>query len=633
MEPQARDAAPGTERRIAPVELGELVRDTAGADAVALIDGERRLDRSALSHEVGVLARTLAARGVGPGTTVALAAERRAETIVAILALLKLRAAYLPLDLGYPPERLAQMLEDARPALAIGTRDALARMPAFEVPHCAFALGGTLECEGSIGPRADAGRFGSGAAPSGLPPLPQERPGEDAIAYVLFTSGSTGRPKGVAMRRAPLAHLVGWHLAHERLARPARTLQFAPLSFDVHFQEIATTLASGGTLVLVDEATRRNPAALLERISAERIERIYLPYVALHALAEAAASRPELPLSLRDVVSAGEALRVTPAIRALFRRLGDAALHNHYGPTETHVVTAATLAGDPDRWPELPSIGTPLPHVAIAIDADGTLRLGGDCLAAGYVARPELTAQRFVERDGARWYATGDRVELNPDGTLAYLGRDDAQLKIGGFRIEPAEVELALLAEPSVREAAVGARTLDDGAPALVAWIVPRERPAPIEVLLAALRRRLPHYLVPARIVAVESLPTTASGKIDLAALPMPPNAPAFEAGARPEDVVGTLWREELGVETLDPELSVFDAGASSLAVARFVAAAARRSSLRIEIADVYAAPSVRALAARLGGAKPPAGAARGASRGAAQREALAQWRRDGARA
>ena len=397
-------------------------------------------------------------------------------------------------------------------------------------------------------------------------------------------------------------------------------------------------------------------------------------------------------LALRDVVSAGEALRITPAIRALFQALPDAALHNHYGPTETHVVTASTLAGDPAAWPELPDIGAPLPHVRIAFADDGGLLLGGDCLAAGYVGRPELTAERFVERDGARWYVTGDRVAARPDGVLEYLGRLDQQLKIGGFRVEPGEVELALLALPQVRAAAVGARTLDDGVPALVAWVVLREardvgeeRPASLrddgghadeenvassrsarggvaeqilaslrddgghadeenvasprsarrgvaEEILASLRARLPAYLVPARIVELDALPTTASGKVDLAALPSPTPATAFADDASAASVVEAIWREELGLDELAPDTNVFDAGATSLAVGRFVAALARRSRYSLSIADVYAAPTVRALASRTAARTTNSDAA--SRRGARQRDALARWRNGaGARA
>src|SRR5688572_25112460 len=335
-----------------PIDLGALAFGAGrpGDDALVAPDassGSRTLSYGELACEVDALRARLAAHGVAEGDVVALAAERNVETIVAILALLALRAAYVPLDLSYPRERIVAMLEDARPVLLVGTREALARMPAWDVPHCALV--------------------GGGVASTGItPPLPSplRGEGEERLAYILFTSGSTGRPKGVAMRRAPLAHLVEWHVAHDRLGRAARTLQFAPLSFDVHFQELAATFATGGTLVLVDEATRRDPAKLLAFLAANHIECLYLPYVALHGLAEAARGYATR-LELKDIVSAGEQLRVTPAMRAFFARLPGAALHNHYGPTETHVVTAATLDGDPATWPELPAIGVPLPHVEV----------------------------------------------------------------------------------------------------------------------------------------------------------------------------------------------------------------------------------------------------------------------------
>ena len=215
------------------------------------------------------------------------------------------------------------------------------------------------------------------------------------LTYVLFTSGSTGRPKGVAMGSRPLRHLIAWHASHSRLGRPARTLQFAPLSFDVHFQEIFSTLACGGTLVLLPEEERRDPVALHAALIERRIERIFVPYVALQMIADAA--RAAVPPTLRDVISAGEQLQVTPAIRSLFRRLPGAELHNHYGPTESHVVTAHRAdAAMPTSWPEIPPIGRAAAacrhrtarYRQRTLDRAGDigeLLLGGDTLAHGYL--------------------------------------------------------------------------------------------------------------------------------------------------------------------------------------------------------------------------------------------------------
>ncbi|HEV7490284.1 MAG TPA: AMP-binding protein, partial [Rhodanobacteraceae bacterium] len=292
-----------------------LAHARAAPRTEAIRDGVRMLDYGALADRVAAFARALRAAGVQRDDIVAISSERMPDTIATLLAIIGCGAAYLPIDLDFPPARIAAMLGDARPRTAIGNTALRAHLPST-----------VTWIDGAALDSAVVGAFDEGE-----------------LAYVLFTSGSTGQPKGVAMRRASVAGLVDWHRHHPRLGKPARTLQFAPLGFDVSFQEIFTTLATGGTLVLPSEAERRDPYALLALLKRESIERLYLPYVGLQALAEAAATGGETPGALRDVVTAGEQLRITPAIRALFAALPGAVLHNHYGPTETHVVTAHEL--------------------------------------------------------------------------------------------------------------------------------------------------------------------------------------------------------------------------------------------------------------------------------------------------
>ncbi len=316
-----------------------LDRLIAQPDAhLACIMSGGSLTYAELRARVDAHAAALAARGIGANAIVAFDAIRGSETIALMLAILHVGAAYLPLDPSLPDERRRQMLEDAQPDLIV---DSL--------------------------PSADT--------------ITNLQHGD--LAYVLFTSGSTGRPKGVAMRTAGVAALIDWHVAHPRLGKPARTLQFAPLSFDVSFQEILSTFATGGTLIVADDAERRDPWALLDLIERERIERTFLPYVALQAIADAATSAGRaVPSSLRDVITAGEQLRLTPAIRALFAALPNAVLHNHYGPTEAHVVTAHELSGDSTRWPDLPPIGKALPHVRIRLGEGAAATKANSCSAA-----------------------------------------------------------------------------------------------------------------------------------------------------------------------------------------------------------------------------------------------------------
>ncbi|MCP4663058.1 MAG: AMP-binding protein, partial [bacterium] len=275
-------------------------------------------------------------------------------------------------------------------------------------------------------------------------------------------SGSTGRPKGVALVHRTLTNLIAWQLP--RSAPAPRTLQFAPMSFDVYLQEVFSTLSSGGTLVLLPDLERRDPLRLAELMAARGIERIFLPFVALQQLAEVAAQSP--PQALREVITAGEQLQVTRQVERLFTH-GGCTLENQYGPSESHVVTAFPLAGPASEWPALPSIGRPVANFRtylldgrrrpVSLGVAGELFLAGEGLARGYYDRPELTAEAFLPdplsgdplsgdpfRGGERMYATGDLGRFAADGTIEFLGRIDHQVKVRGFRIELGEIEAVL---------------------------------------------------------------------------------------------------------------------------------------------------------------------------------------------
>jgi amino acid adenylation domain-containing protein len=287
----------------------------------------------------------------------------------------------------------------------------------------------------------------------------------DHLAYVIYTSGSTGKPKGVAMPHRPLVNLLLWQLQESAVGAGAKTLQFTPISFDVSFQEIFSTLAAGGTLVLISEQTRRDPIDLLQLLNHAGIERLFLPYVALQHLAEAATRTAIAPAQLREVITAGEQLRITSAIAHWFEQMPHCTLHNHYGPSESHVVTAFKLSGSPKDWATLPPIGHPIFQAEIhLLDADqrpvadgvaGELYIGGVSLARGYLNRPDLTAERFISHPQGRLYKTGDLARYLPNGAIEYLGRIDQQVKVRGFRIEPGEVEAVLEQHPAVRESVV----------------------------------------------------------------------------------------------------------------------------------------------------------------------------------
>jgi amino acid adenylation domain-containing protein len=586
-------------------------------DAEALVFGRERLSYAELDRRAAALAARLRSLGAGTDARVGLCVERSLEMVVGVLGILKAGAAYVPIDPAYPEDRVAYMLEDAGISVLLTQERVAAGLPEFggqvvllDTPHPPAPS--PTRGEGEHGNAED----GQAVAGCSLFPVPCSL----SLAYVIYTSGSTGRPKGVAMQQRPLLNLVAWQLRDWREPGPAVTLQFATISFDASFHEMFSCWAQGGTLVVAPEEARRDPAAVLELLEREGVERLFLPFVALQHLAEEALERGAFPRRLREVQTAGEQLRVTDAIRAWLGGLG-IPLHNHYGPSETHVATALALDGDPAGWPLLPSIGGPVANTrCYVLDAGlrptpvgvpGELYLAGDCVARGYLGRPGLTAERFLPdafggEPGARMYRSGDRARWTAAGELEFLGRVDQQVKVRGFRIEPGEVEAALEAHPAVREAVVVARDGGPGGRRLVGYVVAEEgaeAPAAAE-LRAWVGARLPEYMVPAALVALEGLPLTPSGKTDRRALPEPgPSAedgPGYAAPETPtEEILAGIFAAVLGVEAVGAHDDFFALGGHSLLASRVVARARKPLGVELPLRDVVEAPTVRALAAR----------------------------------
>ena len=361
------------------------------------------------------------------GDRVALLLDRSTDALVAMLGIMRTGAAYVPIHPTHARLWQAAVLETIRPAAVVTSPQHRAAL-AFE------------------GPIVDVTTVASIRVP-----LATARRAPDDSCYA---SSRRDRPdvQGRRHAHAALVNLIGWHQRHERLGVPSRTLQFAPLTFDVSFQEVFTTWCTGGTVVVVDGDTRRDPAALLSAIARERIDRLYMPFVALRQLAETARRSGVVPPGLRDIVSAGEVLHLHDDIRFLVSAANGCRLHNHYGPTEAHVVTALTLPADIGRWPVTAPLGRPIDGARVeVIDAAlnpapigvaGQIAIGGVCLARGYVDQPALTGERFVTRPAPaeiRLYLTGDRGRWTSDGTLEFLGRTDDQVKIAGFASSPAD--------------------------------------------------------------------------------------------------------------------------------------------------------------------------------------------------
>ncbi|MFN8178104.1 MAG: amino acid adenylation domain-containing protein [bacterium] len=581
-------------------------------NACALRSGGDELTYAELDARANRLANLLVQRGVARDTLVGLCLARGLDLVAAVLAVRKAGAAYVPLDPAYPNERLALMIEDSALRVVVTTSDlarALPRLPsdvANALPTSGVEILSLDRATEELR-RSDASRL---ARPS----LPEE------LVYVVYTSGSTGRPKGIAMRQDALRNLIAWQRERSGAKAGRRTLQYASLSFDVSFQEIFATFAEGGTLVMVSEEERRDPSALLRVLAAERIERLFLPFVALESLAEAAEDHASAP-ALREVITAGERLRVTPTIRRLFERLPGATLDNQYGPSEAHVVTGERLEGKPSDWPALPAIGRPVANTRVLVLDDalepvplgaiGEIFVGGVGLARGYAGRPDLTADRFVpdpHRVGERLYRTGDLGRVRPDGRVEFHGRRDRQLKVRGFRVEPSEIEAAIARVEGVRAVAVDAPSMTGSESRLTAWVVPDGTLAGrVGTLRTALARTLPDYLVPSAFVELVALPLTASGKVDRARLPAP--APAAEereerAALSPlEALVASTFEYVLGAKGLGRGSHFFDSGGHSLLATRVVARLRRVAGVDVPLRAVFEAPTVRELAAVLGAA------------------------------
>ncbi|MFI5179480.1 MAG: amino acid adenylation domain-containing protein [Vicinamibacterales bacterium] len=566
-------------------------------DADAVVDETTRVSYRELNIRANRLAHYLRTRGAAPETVVGLCLGRSVDLVIALLGILKSGAAYVPLDAHLPAERLSFMVNESAAVLCV-TNDALA-------PGLADALVPMV--------RVDADR----PAIDGMSADNPTRTGTaEDLAYVMFTSGSTGRPKGVAMPHRPLVNLLSWHTRHPRLGHPARTLQFAPVSFDVSFQDIVATWCTGGTVVMVGDDTRRDPMALRRFVDEHAIERLYLPAAALNSLAQVHAASPRPLGRLRDIIAAGEALHVTPEIRRLAADAAGCHLHNHYGPTEAHVVTAHELDGPPETWPATVPIGRPLSNVHIEILNDdrrrvagempGELHIGGDCLARGYRGRPDLTAERFVDdpfRPGLRLYRTGDRARWRPDGALEFLGRLDDQVKLSGYRIEPGEIEAVMAECPGVSQAAVLLREDRPGDKRLVGYYVASSAGAVTPgALQAQLRQRLPRYMLPAALVELTALPLSENGKVDRLALPRPAtDRDAREAPAPPSDAIEAslvaLWSDVLACTGIGIDDNFFDLGGHSILAATMLLRAEQALGRAPGLNVLFEGPTIRQLA------------------------------------
>ncbi|MCP3754707.1 amino acid adenylation domain-containing protein [Streptomyces sp. TBY4] len=589
-ELRAVTTAPNATERPYPADrtVLDLVRAQAAATpgAIAVSASGRDLSYGELLRRADQLALALRAGGVQPGDLVALHLDRTADLPAALLAVLAAGAAYLPLDPGYPAERLALVLRDSGAVLVLADRE-----PAPAVAEAAPAV---LRVPAPSAP--DEAAAGRGAATEAA------APGPDDVAYVLYTSGSTGRPKGVAVGHRALVNLLTSFA--DRLGSGPRHawLGLTSLSFDISALELYLPLITGGRLVLAPDGLAVDGAGLLSLIAAEGVTHVQATPSGWRVMLAAGTGADAL--TAVTGLAGGEALPL-PLARELRSRT--ARLFNVYGPTETTIwSTCAELPADPQQV----RIGRPIANTrTYVVDEQlnptplgipGELLIGGDGVAHGYLGRPELTAERFVQSPfgppGSRLYRTGDRAAWTPDGELDFLGRIDDQVKIRGHRIELGEIESALLEHPALAQAAVAVRTEEDGEPFLAGYLIPATgAPAPSPAdLREHLTRTLPAAMVPQRWLALERLPLTPNGKLDRRALPVPPReAPVPQASDTAADgdgadgdgttaTVRRIWAEVLNLPDVGPEDDLFDLGGHSLTVIQI--AVRIRDALGVEL-------------------------------------------------
>ncbi|MFH9550555.1 amino acid adenylation domain-containing protein [Streptomyces sp. NPDC017435] len=566
-------------------------------DAAALVYEDTTLTYAELDARANRLAHHLTGLGVRPETLVGISAERGPDLVVGLLGILKAGGAYVPLDPAYPADRLAYMLADSALPVLVTQEHLLAKLPAHDA---AVVL-------------LDAHAEEIAARPA---TAPDAAPDVDHAAYVIYTSGSTGRPKGVVVTHRGTRNLADAQTGAFGIAPGDRVLQFASISFDAAFADLAQTILSGATLVLAP-ADRLMPGPALTVLTTEHaVTHLTLPPTALTVLSPDGG----LPAAATLVV-AGEAC--TPDLVAAWspgRRM-----LNAYGPTETTVCASvsAPLAGA-----VTPPIGRPMPGFTLRVlDAamrpvpagvPGELYIAGTGLARGYRGRPDMTAERFVpdpygDEPGARLYRTGDSVRLLDDGQLDFIGRIDNQVKLRGFRIELGEIETALARLDEVRDAVVVVREDTPGDKQLAAYVSAADgRTLAPAALRDALAGVLPDYMLPAAYVVLDTLPLTANGKVDKRALPAPDRS-ALAADAayvaprtRAEERITEVWQDVLGVDRIGVHDSFFDLGGDSIRAVSLIGAL-REAGFDLGVREIFEGRTVAAAAELATGRPAPA--------------------------
>ena len=571
--------------------IHELFEEQArrSPEAVALVQGEEEVSYGELNRRANRLAHRLIEHGVGPDVRVALCVERSPSMVVALLGILKAGGAYVPLDPSYPSARLAELVQDAAPLLAVCDAAGSAALSGEAIGQSSvFALEEALFAEREGSALAAESERDSNPKVAGL--------SSGHVAYVIYTSGSTGEPKGVIVEHCGLVNLAQVHRHQFEIYPESHLVQFASVCFDASVWEVLMALEAGATLHVPTVDERISRAELMGFLADATITHALFPPAFLQA-----SSDLEWLRSVETLILGGEA----PSVDLINTLQANAQIFNAYGPTEATVCTTTWSCGK-DFDGRIVPIGRPIANARVYVldgygepvprGTVGELYVGGAGVARGYLNRPELTSERFVAdpyspEPGTRMYRTGDLGRYQPDGNLEFLGRRDHQVKVRGFRIELGEIEARLLEHASVRDAVVVSREGVEGDRRLVAYVTMRPEEGAASEVVSTLRshlgRQLPEYMVPSAFVRLKELPLTRNGKLDRKALPAPDGESVvkrrYEAPqGEIEETLSRLWSELLGVERVGRQDHFFELGGHSLLAVRLLSR--MREALQVEL-------------------------------------------------
>lgn len=564
-------------------------------EQVAVVFADQHLTYRELDEKSNQLARFLRKKGIGTGSLVGTLLDRSLDMIVGILGVLKAGGAFVPIDPELPAERIAYMLTHSRVPLVVTQNHLRAKVT---TPTETIDINTAVIGEESRAP---------------IESLNQPHD----LFYIIYTSGTTGQPKGVMLEHRNMANLMHFTFDQTNIAFHEKVLQYTTCSFDVCYQEIFSTLLSGGQLYLITNELRRHVEKLFAFIQEKQISILSLPVSFLKFIFNEQDYAQSFPRCVKHIITAGEQLVVTHELQKYLRQ-HRVFLHNHYGPSETHVVTTCTM--DPGQAiPELPPIGKPISNTGIYILDEGLqlkpegivgeLYISGANVGRGYLHQPELTAEKFLDnpyQPGERMYRTGDLARWLPDGQLEFLGRIDHQVKIRGHRIELGEIESRLLNHPAIKEAVVIDRADETGGKFLCAYVV-LQKPLSDEEMRAYLAQALPEYMIPSFFVTLERIPVTPNGKTDRRALPKPEGSAKTKADyvaptTELEQKLVAIWEQILGVSPIGIQDHFFTLGGHSLKAIQLISRIQKECQADVPLRVLFEQPTIQALAAYVEG-------------------------------